>query len=695
MNRRAPLSGQARLTAWLRAQASRDRVVALEEALLGGTFWRFARRRLSVFGFARGWATALHVVELTFLIAIFAARPFVASLALQNATLVVDAFWWGALEGLRRRIRIIGVRTDAQVLTTRYLSVATVAGLLGCVVPLARLAWRWHAGSPPTMLDAYALVCLVRLALDLGLRTLYSGVYAYGRVHRPAWSAPVAPTVLVGLTVALWPWLAGWSFVAALLVSVLCSRALLLRFTLRAYRLRGLPLPAWRLRRWGRRPDWRLLGESALAGVANLTTRLASVVLLGAVLPSLGRGDDDIQLLAYVLHLVAPLILITSQWGFIFYHDWKRLEADVAAALARRLHASLLAVGVCIAVIAWGVTVLLVLAFTGWRWAPVAGVLTALGPTYLGLSLWTALQLRGFSRGEFTSQALSAGVVIAAVAGSGAAAFDPGIWYWTLAGCPWLAIAAHAVLARWLRAAPSAGPSTLDGWIVRLARQRASVVVWRAQLAGARPAIVVEQIRRALPARGSVVCWRGWLFCYEPRPGAGRDAWVGLCAGLLTQLQTLPAGGSGRAVQELVRLGWLIAPTGPLDADQLTRAHARLFPEGFTLRVGHAPPRAFAALAGEVRQAIWRDAIRRATGIRRRASPASASWRVTVLAPAGRLTHVFVAPRAAAPGDASDVVTGVANAVAIAAASGMSAPDREWAQLLRQSAWRGPAGADR
>ncbi len=102
-------SGQARLAAWLRTRAG-DGVAALEQALLGGGFWRFAVRRLWVFLFARGWATALHVVELTFLAEIFSARSFVASLALQNATLVIDAFWWGALEGLRRRIRAIGVR---------------------------------------------------------------------------------------------------------------------------------------------------------------------------------------------------------------------------------------------------------------------------------------------------------------------------------------------------------------------------------------------------------------------------------------------------------------------------------------------------------------------------------------------------------------------------------------------------------
>jgi hypothetical protein len=672
-------SGHARLTSWIRARAARDRVVALEEALLGGTFWRFALRRLSVFGFARAWGTALHVLELTFLTEIFFARPFVASLALQNATLVVDAFWWGALEALRRRARATGVRAEAQVLTTRYMTAAFTAGLCGCCVPLARAAWRWRAGTAPTMLDAYALVCLLRLAIDMVLRALYSGVYAYGRVHRPAWSAPIAPTLLVGLTVALWPWLAGWSFVAALLASVLCSRTLLLRFTLRAYRRTRVPLPAWRwrLRRARRRPDWRLLGDSALAGIANLTTRLASVVLLGAVLPSLDTDEGQLQAVAYVLHLAAPLILVTSQWAFVFYHDWKRLEADVASALSRRLHLGLLAVACSVAALAWGATVILVLGFTGWQWAPVGRVLTALAPTFLGLSIWTALQLRGFARGEFTSQALSAAIVIGAVAGCAAAVIDPGVWFWTLAACPWLAIAAHLVLGRRLRRAPSPTPATLDGWVHLLEHQRGPLTVWRAQLAGPRPGQLADAMRAALSSSargGSAVPWRRWIFGYEPGPGLGRQAWVVRGAGLLTKLESYSAPDGAAAVQAIVRLGWLTPPAAGVDARALEHAHADRFPGGFTLHVGHRPPPAFLALTAEVRQAIWRDAIRRATAGRRRASVASAQWRVHAFAPGGRLTQVFVTPR----DDRSASPSPSTNA-------------REWARMLQRSMWQIPA----
>ena len=689
------MSGQARLAARIRAWAARDRVAALEEALLGGTFWRFALRRLSVFAFARGWATALHVVELTFLSEIFAARPFVASLALQNATFVADAFWWGALEGLRRRLRAAGIRADAQRSTTRYMAVAFAAGLVGCLVPLARMGWRWRAGTAPTMLDAYAFVCLLRLAIDMVLRAFYSGVYAYGRVHRPAWSAAVGPTIVVGATLALWRWLGGWSFVAALLASVIVSRGLLLRFTLRGYRLARVPLPRWRWPgwRWRRRSraasararaiDWQHVGKSALAGTANLTTRLASVALLGAVVPSLGSDGGDVQLLAYVLHLAAPMVLVTSQWAFIFYHDWKRLEADVAAVLARTLHRALLAVAAVIAAVAWIVTAGLVLAFVVWAtgasFAPVAPVLVALAPMYLGLAIWTALQLRGFSRGEFVAQALSAAVVIGAVAVAAAASLapaDPYTWYWILAACPWLAVGAHALLARWLPAPPLQSAGTLDGWIALLRARRDPIVIWRGRLAaGARPRSVADEIRRQLTARDAASCWRQWLFCFEGAPGPGRGYWLVRCAGLLAGFDTRPISGGATAVTELVRLGWLSPPEPALDAAALEREHARLFPGGLVLRVGRRPPAAFAALAADVRQAIWRDAIRRVAGGRRRASPASDAWHVTAFAAAGRLSHVFLAPRD--PRAIADPSRALCR--------------RSWALLLQRAAWRVPA----
>src|SRR4051812_26131541 len=112
------LSGREALARWLerRAKASAGRFIALEEALLTGRFARYASRRLAAFGLSRALATFLHLLELTWLFEIFSAKPFVASIALQNVTLVVDAFFWGALEGFRRRARELGPTSEAAAL---------------------------------------------------------------------------------------------------------------------------------------------------------------------------------------------------------------------------------------------------------------------------------------------------------------------------------------------------------------------------------------------------------------------------------------------------------------------------------------------------------------------------------------------------------------------------------------------------
>ena len=95
-------SGRDALARFLALRARRaTKMFAVEEALLSGRFHVYALRRLSAFGLARAWGTILHVVELTWLVEVFSAKAFVASLALQNATLILDAGWFGALDSNR------------------------------------------------------------------------------------------------------------------------------------------------------------------------------------------------------------------------------------------------------------------------------------------------------------------------------------------------------------------------------------------------------------------------------------------------------------------------------------------------------------------------------------------------------------------------------------------------------------------
>jgi hypothetical protein len=529
--------GAERLEGWLAKRAGRaDHLVAVEEALVSGRFVTYAARRLSAFALARVWATVVHVVELVWLWEIFSVKPFVASLALQNVTLVVDASFWGALEAARRRARELGPGSEAAALVTRWLAVALRLGVVVLAAPIALAAWRWwRDDKAPSLLDAYAMACALRLALDLVLRTFYSGVFAHRRVHRPMWSTLVAPFFLLLVTWVLWERFAGWSFVAALFASIMASRALLFVFTERAYRRHRIPAPSFRVAMRRLRGGLGGAKGALLAALANVTTRLGSVVLLAAVVPSLVFYDADVgggvEPFAFALHLAAPLVLLASQWAFVFYHDEKRLERDEARALARAFRIRTWALAVVVGAIAWALTAGIVLAYM--PWSEVSSTLLALAPAMVGLSLFAAAQLRTLAQGEFVAQTASACAMLAVLATVVLGGFegDPSerreTWFVVLGTAPFAALLAHAVALR-VRARQTTGlVGTLAAWSRALRAVRGEVVVWEAD-ARARAGVVAERIGSALDGRGAVVRIGRTLLWFERAADGGarrRAAW--------------------------------------------------------------------------------------------------------------------------------------------------------------------------
>ncbi len=640
-------SGREALARWLgrRARTSATRFVALEEALLAGRFVQYATRRLAAFGLARAVATVVHLVELTWLFEIFSAKPFVASIALQNVTLVADAFFWGALERFRRRARELGPTSEAAALASRWLTVAAWLALGAIALPIA-VALR---SKDEPMLHAYAIVCGARFGADVLVRTYYSGVFAYRRVYRPVWSVVLGPAIVIAVTLLLWERAGGWSFVAALAVSVAVSRGLLLVYTGRAYRRFRVP-----------RPTLRLLGKQALAvidrgallaGVANLSTRIGGVVLLAALVPSLTEvvGPDDEPLIepyAFALHLAAPFILVASQWALVFYHDWKRLEdegsAHLAHLFARRLHVTAVLVGVGCAACSAGLVLLYV------PWQEAWPTLVALLGATTGLAIWTALQLRQFSHGEHARQVASAIALVAVVAlALGAEVIDVPIFHPALALGPWVAIATHAMLAR-RRARTTHGElRSVAAFADALRHAGAGVIVWEAVVA-TRPSAVVVRIAERLGTRGAIVRVGPRLLWFERGPASPRGAWLAAASGLLRSLERVDVAGV------------LAAPEPTMEVEALAREHARVFADGFVLRVGGPAPPPFLALAPRVRQAIWRDALRDRAGARGRSG-----WFVTCLARDGGPDTVFVAPRPVSADRAS-----------------------AWRRLLRTAEWR-------
>ncbi len=647
---RSRKTGAETLAAWLTRRATRaGRVLAIEEAILSGRFVPYALRRLSAFAVARGWAIGMHVLELTWLAGIFSAKQFVASVAVSNATMVLDALYFGALEGMRRRLRELGPTTEAAALTSRWLTFSIWLGAVFVLVPLVNVASKWgHGDEPPSMFVVYALLVGVRFALDVTARTYYSGVYAFHRVYRPLYLPMITPTLAVGLTVVLWDAMKGWAFPAALFVSVVVSRSLLVLYTRRAYRFRRVPPPRLRLvPRWSRRANperHRALRMGVLAALANTTTRIGAVVLIAAIVPSLGSSadvDGAVAPFAYALHAATPLLYSSGQWGLVFYHDWKRVEGEDAQELGRFLHRRILVTAVVVALVAWLAACALVT-----LWVPLetsGAVLAALLPSMLGLSVWTALQLRGFARGEFLRQVASACAMLA-VLWIALASEWLGLtsWYVALAAGPWAAIALHGMLRRVTVARARGNAGTLAVFSRTLGAERGPVVVWQAR-AAARASRTAARIEKDLGPSGAVVRMGARILWYQRGDDArtiGRRAWLERTCGALSEIEGAAATDGPAALVHLSRRGSLLAPAESPDLEALGAAHARIFPEGFVLWVGRSAPPRYVALASPIRQAIWRDAVRAQRGNRGRSG-----WFVTAYAPEGATKVIFAAPR--------------------------------------------------
>jgi hypothetical protein len=635
-------SGNEALSAWLRSRAEKaDRIVVLEEALLSGRFARYAARRLSAFGLSRIAAIAVHLLELTLLFEIFSAKPFVASIALQNVTLVVDAFFWGALESLRQKLRLLGPTSESAALVTRWLTVATWIALGALALPIGSAVFG-RAEQP--LLVAYAIACSLRLAADIVLRTYYSGVFAYGRVHRPIWSTLLTPAIMLGVTLGAWERFGGWSFVAALVLSIVASRGVLFVFTRRGYRRARVPEPHFRLFRRGIGAIWDR--HVLLAGIANLSSRLGAVVLLAALVPSMTtiEGPDDEAVLepfAFALHLASPFLLIASQWAFVFYHDWKRLEdaltSRLADVLGRKILVCAVIVGAVSGAIASGVLLLYV------PWSRAWPLVTTIVVSSVGMSIWAALQLRRFAHGEHLHQAVSAGVIVVVV-GSALSLDDLDIlsFYAALAIGPWIAIAMTLVLGRLLRRQTRGVVSSAAAFVDTITRAKRDVLVWDAAVDG-RAASIAERIATRLDQRGAVIRTKERIVWFEEAPFATRADWLTASGGRFRSLRCIPVP-SAHAKAALAASGLLAEPDRAREAGRLAAEHARFFPEGIVLHIDKPAPRRFLDLPSATRQAIWRDALRFHVGARGRSG-----WFVSCQTRDGIPEVVFAAPRPVSP----------------------------------------------
>ncbi len=669
-----PRAGAA-LDAWFARQAGREaRTVYLEEALLTGEFGPYARYRLRYFFLRHLLEAVLHLVRVLLLYAIFSASSFVHLVLVTAVAGLLGSFWWGALEGLRARVRERFRDAKTHLVPgeiSRWLGLAAIISTVLVLLPVGWIAWDvGHAGAEFSVLHLYLLAVGLRLALDLPTLTFHSGIYAVRRIYRPL---PAIVTLeLVGFLVvlALWPWLGPWCFPVAMLAGTFASTAVLLHYTARLYRFFGfLPLPAPAGLGW---PRWSAIREFFAAGAAHALMKLDAFLVL-ALLHANPRRGEMVQL--FVLFFgISPAVRAGFDWAHLFYFDLKRLEVRAFANLKRRYDRFLVGLSVKMGILIWGLACLFgTLAVQ----QPLGALYWLLGPFFVSRSALALVQIRAFSERRY-AELLGSGVLL--LAGIGALRVWVGDGRHRLAVLivlTTLVVALLRVRQGGARAQPGASTiRPLPEWLAELGGVSGTVLVRSARLwtppgrrrQGAAPARetrwrqrqIAKRIARHLGPRGAVTTIRpDWVTWYERSPNGSNpdEAWLlALGGGFLQWVGSTGPQNDGLTALAVARRRRLLDPGlypgrhargGRRAPDNLRRSFLAIVPDGVVYAPDQPAPELFRALSSKEKRQILLDAAYFVSELR--VNPTPSRFEVTAFAADGEIKLVFLVSRAVDP----------------------------------------------
>ena len=129
-----------KLEGWLSLQKKKsDRIISLEETLLGGSFLKYAYYRLRFFAFRVIVHLALRLLEVKVFLLLLPASTVYAFLIGRILLVSVNAFWWGFLEDLREKVRQLAHAKKLfkiPSLISQWLVISFILSLLGLFVSL-------------------------------------------------------------------------------------------------------------------------------------------------------------------------------------------------------------------------------------------------------------------------------------------------------------------------------------------------------------------------------------------------------------------------------------------------------------------------------------------------------------------------------------------------------------------------------
>jgi hypothetical protein len=653
------------LERWLRRQAAREeRIVVLEEALLGDRLWRYSWYRLRWFFLRYVVESAAHAVTVLLLFRGLAWDNFLLVIVATTTSALVSSFWWGALEALRARVRDLH-RSGSPHRIPRVIAgwLAFSLALSGIVLVLA-IAWTVWRGADGTLgaADAFVAAMALRLALDLPTRCYHSGVYALRRVYKPL-TASLAPEVLgLATMLALWPVAGVWAVVFSAVLTTLLTTGVTLLYVRRVYHflgyapLREAGLATLRSSLRGARR------EAVMGGVSHAVMALDALAVLALLYGA--KTDSDALL---VLFLTMPTIRAGADWAQLLYFDLKRLELRLFTNLRKRFERHTLELAWLLGLVFWGAAVGISAGFD-------LSIARNLAPALLGFfvarSLLARAQIQAFADGRYASVIGTGLLCLVGLAAVGPLASGEAPRLGAVALVAAVCAAALARLSRSARAHGEPGTSLLTlEWLQRLGNLHSPVRVGSARVVSStggaerldarsredrnrwRLSQLADRTARVLGKAGSAA-WIGpdRVVWFEPvgAPRVTADLLQRMSGGLMGDVRTTDCATGEEALLAAGREGivghasaHLLKAILPVDVEGARQTFAELVPGGVVYAPDEPVPASLAVLSGSELRAILVDAVAFARDLRvgRRRS----TFDVTALCSGGELRLVFVA----------------------------------------------------
>ncbi len=398
---------------YLAKQKKRENArVTLDEALFNQRFSRYAFFRLRYFSLNYFLELMIHIVEFFFLIMTFPKQLVVLFIFMRVLSLLINGYWWGALEALRARVRICFslnkiVKLQKEIGCWILLSCVLAGFILMLGIIGVVLACYYLESNILTLALIYILSITLISITQIILRTYHSGIFALQRVYRPLWTILMPNIINILLVSILWLPLGIHSLPLALLVSAIANCLITIKFTRFAYRNNNIQIMfsknkfLW-LRFLKSLLDW----EGFLAGVAFLFIKLDALFIL--LFLSL-VGEYQILLTVY---LINPIIRFGYDWTRIFYYDYKKIGAGAFLSIQHHFDRHLFKLALIMGLICYGLSVITLLLFSNLTlgfWA------LSILPLFILHATLGLLQLRAYSNHRYLDVMVSSVIMLLGV----------------------------------------------------------------------------------------------------------------------------------------------------------------------------------------------------------------------------------------------------------------------------------------